>query len=72
MRVNSDHVPTFCVLTSEMLGRRLPVEDTKGVIRNRKSKKNRQRNDQNKKYKETNNYLLHIYMYDLIDFFLQM
>jgi hypothetical protein len=30
-------------------------EDTKGVIRIRKSKKNRQRNAQKKKYKKTNN-----------------
>ena len=32
-------------------------EDTKGVIRNRLSKKNKQHNDQKKKYKRTNNYL---------------
>ena len=30
-------------------------EDTKGVIRIRKSKKNRQHNGQKKKYKRTNN-----------------
>ena len=30
-------------------------EDTKGAIRNRISKKNRQHNDQKKKYKRTNN-----------------
>ena len=30
-------------------------EDTKGVIRIRKSKKNRQRNGQKKKYKRKNN-----------------
>jgi len=30
-------------------------EDTNGVIRNRKSKKNRQHNDKKKKYKRTNN-----------------
>ena len=30
-------------------------EDTKGVMRIRKSKKNRQHNGQNKKYKRTNN-----------------
>ena len=30
-------------------------EDTKGVIRNRISKKNRQHNGQKKKYKRTNN-----------------
>ena len=30
-------------------------EDTKGVIRIRKSKKNRQHNEQKKKYKRTNN-----------------
>jgi hypothetical protein len=32
-------------------------EDTKGVIRIRISKKNRQNNGQKKKYKRTNNYL---------------
>ena len=31
------------------------IEDTKGVIRIRISKKNRQHNDQQKKYKRTNN-----------------
>ena len=30
-------------------------EDTKGLIRNRTSKQNRQHNDQKKKYKRTNN-----------------
>jgi hypothetical protein len=35
-------------------------EDTKGVIRIRKSKKNRQHNDQMKKYKRTNNDLQNI------------
>jgi hypothetical protein len=33
-------------------------EDTKEVIRIRKSKKNRQRNGQKKKYKRTNNELI--------------
>ena len=33
----------------------LKIEDTKEVIRIRKSKKNRQHNDQRKKYKGTNN-----------------
>jgi len=32
-------------------------EDTNGVIRIRKSKKNRQHNGQKEKYKRTNNYL---------------
>jgi len=32
-------------------------EDNKGVIRIRNSNKNRQHNDQKKKYKMTNNYL---------------
>ena len=36
-------------------------EDTKGVIRIRKSKKNRQHNDQKKKDKGTNNDLQNIY-----------
>jgi len=35
-------------------------ENTKGVIRIRKSKKNRQHNDQKKKYKKTNNDLQNI------------
>ena len=35
-------------------------EDTKGEIRICKSKKNRQNNDQIKKYKRTNNYLQNI------------
>ena len=35
-------------------------EDTKGVIRIRKSKKNRQHNGQKKKYKKTNNDLQNI------------
>jgi hypothetical protein len=37
-------------------------EDTKGVIRIRKSKKNRQRNDQKKNYKRTNNDLQNIHI----------
>jgi lipopolysaccharide export LptBFGC system permease protein LptF len=37
-------------------------EDTKGVIRIRKSKKNRQHNGQKKKYKRTNNDLQNIYI----------
>jgi hypothetical protein len=36
--------------------------DTKGVIRIRKSKKNRQHNGQKKKYKRTNNDLQNIHM----------
>ena len=36
-------------------------EDTKGVIRIRISKKNRQHNDQKKKYKRTNNDLQNIH-----------
>ena len=38
------------------------LEDTKGVIRIRTSKKNRQHNDQKKKYKRTNNDLQHIHI----------
>ena len=37
-------------------------EDTKGVIRNRKSKKNKQHNGQKKKYKRTNNDLQNIHI----------
>ena len=37
------------------LARREEFEDTKGVIRIRKSKKNRQHNGQKKMYKKTNN-----------------
>jgi len=37
-------------------------EDTKGVIRIRISKKNRQHNDQKKKYKRTNNDLQNIHI----------
>jgi len=37
-------------------------EDTRGVIRIRISKKNRQHNDQKKKYKMTNNDLQHIHI----------
>jgi len=39
----------------------LEFEDTKGVIRIRKSKKDRQQNGQMKKYKRTNNDLPNIY-----------
>jgi hypothetical protein len=37
-------------------------EDTKGVIRIRRSKKNRQHNGQTKKYKRTNNDLQNIHI----------
>jgi hypothetical protein len=37
-------------------------EDTKGIIRIHKTKKNRQDNDQKKKYKRTNNDLLNIHI----------
>ena len=37
-------------------------EDTKGVIRTRISKKNRQHNGQKKKYKQTNNDLQNIHI----------
>jgi hypothetical protein len=37
-------------------------EDTKGVIRIRKSKKNRQHNGQKKKYKKTNNDLQNLHI----------
>jgi hypothetical protein len=40
-------------------------EDTKGVIRIRISKKNRQHNDQKKKYKRPNNDLQNIYKHKL-------
>jgi hypothetical protein len=39
------------------MSREEELEDTKGVIRIRKSKKNRQHNDQKKKHKRTNNEL---------------
>jgi hypothetical protein len=42
-------------------------EDTKGVIRNRKSKKDRQHNDQKKEYKRTNNSLQNIHIKLKID-----
>jgi hypothetical protein len=38
------------------------VEDTKGATRIRKSKKNRQDNDQNKQFKRTNNDLQNIHI----------
>jgi len=38
------------------------LEDTKGVIRIRISKKNRQHNDQKKKYKRTNNDLQNMHI----------
>ena len=37
-------------------------EDTKGVIRSRKSKKNRKHNGQKKKYKRTNNDLQNMHI----------
>jgi hypothetical protein len=40
------------------------IEDTKGVIRTRKSKKNRRYNGQKKKYKRTNNDLQNIHIKD--------
>jgi hypothetical protein len=39
-------------------------EDTKGAIIIRILKKNRQHNDQKKKYKRTNNHLQNIYIYN--------
>jgi hypothetical protein len=42
-------------------------EDTKGVIRIRISKKNRQHNGQKKKYKRTNNDLQNIHVYKTKD-----
>jgi len=42
--------------------RKEELEDTKGVIRIRISKKNRQHNGQNKKYKSTNKDLQNIHM----------
>jgi len=46
--------------TNELL--KEEFEDTKGVIRIRISKKNRQHNDQKKKYKTTNNDLQNIHI----------
>ena len=45
-----------------MSGLKEEFEDTKGVIRIRISKKNRQHNDQKKKYKRTNNDLQNIHI----------
>jgi hypothetical protein len=42
--------------------RRVQFEDTKGVIRIRKSKENRQHNGQNKKVKRTKNDLQNIHI----------
>ena len=42
------------------------IEDTQGVIRIRKSKKNRQHSGQKKKDKRTNNDLQHIHIYNII------
>ena len=55
----------------ECFGKKIPTrryikeeefEDTKGAIRIRISKKNRQHNDQKKKYKRTNNDLQNIHI----------
>ena len=61
---------TFCVVFCQSLLLQTIVlsvlqeelEDTKGVIRNRISKKNRQHNDQKKKDKRTNNDLQNIHI----------
>ena len=45
-----------------MLNTALDFADTKGLIRICKSKKNRQHNDQKKKYKRTNNDLQNIHI----------
>ena len=42
-------------------------EDTKGAIRNRISKKNRQHNGQKKKYKRTNNNLQNMHIKQKIE-----
>jgi len=53
-----------CLLTPEnwMAYIKEELEDTKGVIRIRISKKNRQHNGQQKKYKGTNNDLQNIHI----------
>jgi len=48
----------FCLNTLVYLEEE--IADTKGVVRIRKSKKNRQHNGQKKKYKRTNNDLQNI------------
>ena len=61
---------TFCVVSCRSLLLQIIVlsvlqeefEDTKGVIRNRVSKKNRQHNGQKKKDKRTNNDLQNIHI----------
>ena len=47
----------------------IELEDTKGVIRIRKSKKNRQHNGQKKKYKRTNNDLQNIHIKLKIEYY---
>ena len=61
MKSNSDPkgVDIFWAQSNISLGR---VEDTKGTIRIRISKKNRQHNGQKKKYKRTNNDLQNIHI----------
>jgi hypothetical protein len=48
-------------------GEKKEFEDAKGVIRIRKSKKNRQHNDQKRKYKRTNNDLQNIHIKLMIE-----
>jgi hypothetical protein len=55
-----------CVLKQENMIKE-EFEDTKGVIRIRKSKKNRQHNDQKKKDKKTNKDLQNIHIKQKIE-----
>jgi len=50
------------VLTENLNEKQEEFEDTKGAIRIRISKKNRQHNGQKKKYKRTNNYQQNIHI----------
>ena len=51
-----------CLLCLNMNSLQEEFEDTKGVIRIRISKKNRQHNDEEKKYKRTNNDLQNMHI----------
>ena len=62
-----DHLLSLSVLLSSapsipICGKKKEFEDTKGVIRTRKSMKNRQHNDQKKKDKKPNNDLQNIHI----------
>ena len=54
-------------MTSTVSDRQKEFEDTKGVVRIRISKKNRQHNGQNKKYKRTHNDLQNIHIKLMIE-----